>query len=510
MFHNYFFLKRLAPELEQHIKGLSLLACFSQNKDELILSFGDQNQTFHIRANLDANLSLLSFPEQFARAGKNSIDLFPDLLDREVSKVAVFQFERSFKIQFGQDALIFKMHGRRSNIIHVHQDSIVSLFRKNLSPDYEIVPSALNKQIEITETNFKQHDCDPLSLIPALGREVKTHLQQSGFYEQSESEKWHSLQDLLTKIDKNPIYLLGTPSISLLQTSHEKTTSPITASNWLYHQTARSFYFEKEKNDAVNKLKQQIKKSENYIVKTTTKLDSVASARNPEEIANILMANLNSLQTGLSKVTLHDFYRDKPIEIKLNQTLSPQKNAENLYRKSKNRHQEISALQKNIAAKEALINKLSKQALHIQDIEDTKELRKYLKDHGLTQKVKTKTENAPYHEFNIDGWQILLGKNAKSNDELTLKIANKNDLWLHAKDVAGSHVVVRQNPGQNFPTHIIEKAAALAAFNSKRKTDSLCPVIYTQKKFVRKVKGAPAGQVIVEKEEVVMVEPASI
>jgi len=222
------------------------------------------------------------------------------------------------------------------------------------------------------------------------------------------------------------------------------------------------------------------------------------------------MANLNSLQTGLTKAVLHDFYNDEPIEIKLNRELSPQKNAENLYRKAKNRHQEIDALKENIEAKEKLIDKVSRQILHLQDLDDTKELRKYLKDHGLTQKEKAKEEHLPYHEFEVDGWQILLGKHAKANDELTLKVANKNDLWLHAKDVAGSHVVVRQKPGQNFPTHIIEKAAALAAANSKRKTDTLCPVIYTQKKFVRKMKGAPAGQVIVEKEEVVMVEPRTI
>ncbi len=221
------------------------------------------------------------------------------------------------------------------------------------------------------------------------------------------------------------------------------------------------------------------------------------------------MANLNSLQTGLSKAVLHDFYKDEPIEIKLNREQSPQKNAENLYRKAKNRHQEIDTLKANIQVKEKLIDKLSRQILHIDEIYDTKELRKYLKEHGLVQKEKIKDENLPYHEFEFDGWQILLGKHAKANDVLTLKVANKNDLWLHAKDVAGSHVVVRQKPGQNFPTHIIEKAAALAAANSKRKTDTLCPVIYTQKKFVRKAKGAPAGQVIVEKEEVVMVEPSS-
>lgn len=510
MFHNYFFLKRLASELEKELKGLVLLECFSQNKDELILGFGDGEKEFRVRANLDANVSLLSFPDDFARAGKNSVDLFSVLLDKEVTGVNVFQFERSFQIEFDNDSLIFKMHGRRANILHARNNEIVSLFRKNLRPDYEIIPSELNKQIEISPENFSQHGCDPLQLIPALGKEVKILLEETEFHKIPDQEKWRQFEVLLKELENNPIYLHEGPFVSLIKSSNEKTDSAIAASNWLYNKTVRSFYFDKEKTDAINKLKQKIKKSESYISKTRSKLDQVEKSRSPEEVANILMANLNSLQTGLTKAVLHDFYNDEPIEIKLNRELSPQKNAENLYRKAKNRHQEIDALKENIEAKEKLIDKVSRQILHLQDLDVTKELRKYLKDHGLTQKEKAKEEHLPYHEFEVDGWQILLGKHAKANDELTLKVANKNDLWLHAKDVAGSHVVVRQKPGQNFPTHIIEKAAALAAANSKRKTDTLCPVIYTQKKFVRKMKGAPAGQVIVEKEEVVMVEPKVI
>ncbi|WP_420575796.1 NFACT RNA binding domain-containing protein [Ekhidna sp.] len=507
MFHNYFFLKRLAPELEEKLKGLKLLECFSQNKDELILGFGDPDRSFYIRANLDPNVSLLAFPDEFARAGKNSVDLFSKLLDKAVTGVSVFAFERSFQIELGDEALIFKMHARRANILHARNNEIINIFRKNISQDVEIIPGELNQAINISEPALAQHNYDPTSLIPALGKETKVYLEKSGFYEKQDAEKWNLLKELLNQLDKNPIYLHETPSISLLDPSTEQTESAIEAANWLYNKTVRGFYFEKEKNQAINKLKQKIKKSENYISKTRSKLQQVENARSPEEIANILMANLNSLQTGLSKAVLHDFYKDEPIEIKLNRELSPQKNAENLYRKAKNRHQEIDALKENIEAKEKLIDKLSRQILHIQEIADTKELRKYLKDHGLAQKEKVKEENLPYHAFEFDGWQILLGKHAKANDELTLKVANKDDLWLHAKDVAGSHVVVRQKPGQNFPTHVIEKAAALAAANSKRKTDTLCPVIYTQKKFVRKMKGAPAGQVIVEKEEVVMVEP---
>ncbi len=101
----------------------------------------------------------------------------------------------------------------------------------------------------------------------------------------------------------------------------------------------------------------------------------------------------------------------------------------------------------------------------------------------------------------------MVGKHAKANDELTLKVANKDDLWLHAKDVAGSHVVIRHQAGKNIPKTVLERAAQLAAWFSKRKTDSLCPVIYTPKKHVRKRKGTAPGAVVVEKEQILMVEP---
>jgi len=83
----------------------------------------------------------------------------------------------------------------------------------------------------------------------------------------------------------------------------------------------------------------------------------------------------------------------------------------------------------------------------------------------------------------------------------------KDDLWLHAKDVAGSHVLIKQQAGKHVPPSVKEKAASLAAFYSKRKTDTLCPVIITARKYVRKSKDMVAGQVIVEKEEVILVEP---
>jgi predicted ribosome quality control (RQC) complex YloA/Tae2 family protein len=107
-----------------------------------------------------------------------------------------------------------------------------------------------------------------------------------------------------------------------------------------------------------------------------------------------------------------------------------------------------------------------------------------------------------------NGFRIWVGKNAAGNDELTLKYSFKEDLWLHVKDVAGSHVIIKYQAGKKFPKDVIERAAQLAAYNSKRKNETLCPVVVTPKKFVRKRKGDPPGAVIVEREEVIMVVPA--
>ena len=100
------------------------------------------------------------------------------------------------------------------------------------------------------------------------------------------------------------------------------------------------------------------------------------------------------------------------------------------------------------------------------------------------------------------------GKNAKNNDLLTLKYAKKQDIWLHARDVSGSHVIIRNPQNRTVPAFVIEKAASLAAYFSKRQTESLCPVIVTSKKFVRKTKDLLPGMVIVDREEeVVLVKP---
>lgn len=110
------------------------------------------------------------------------------------------------------------------------------------------------------------------------------------------------------------------------------------------------------------------------------------------------------------------------------------------------------------------------------------------------------TEGKPYRATEVEGFQVLIGKGARANDELTLRVAERDDLWLHAAGYAGSHVVVR-NPDRlpELPRSVIERAAQLAAWHSKaRHAGGKVEVHVCRAGDVRKPRGWPAGKVRLE------------
>ncbi len=511
MFHNYFFLKRLAESLKHELVELKLLQSFSQNKDELILGFASKDKERFIKASLDPEVCLLQFPGEFKKANKNYVDLYEDLMGLKVIDVQVYTFERSFRIELeDENEIIFKMHASRSNILIAKAGKIKYVFKSHLKNDYQINPSDLAKDISLSQENFNDCEGNLRKFLPALGKEVNQYLQEKGYMELPLSSQWSLFQEIRHQLEHNPIWIYQAPVIlSLLKSDQEvllETSDPILAANELFRNYTYRHFLEKGKSAAFKTIDKSIKQNINYLSKTRKKLEEIQTRRNYEEIANLIMANLYNIPKGSTTVTLQDFYQNKDIEIKLKQSLSPQKNAEQYYRKSKNQKKEIEQLTNSIKSKEWELQKLEKKRA---EIEDTQEL-KYIKKHVNTQSNSQQEKPEPFIRHEFQGYQILIGKNAKQNDELTLKHATKNDLWLHAKDVSGSHVVIKTHPGQNYPGPVIERAAELAAWYSKRKTDSLCPVIYTPKKYIRKRKGDPAGAVIVEKEDVIMVEPRGV
>ncbi len=511
MHNNYYFLKQLVPSLKEKLDGAILTKCFSQNKEELIIEFQLKNNSFFfIKAHLKSNFSCLSFPVNYSRAKRNSINLFTSLIGKTVTELNIFSNERAFAITFNKAQWIFKLYGNQSNIILFSKNKVSELFKNSLKRDNAISPKELDRELDISFENLESNDWNIRQVIPTLDKQSAEVL----LHRITSAEKSHQkviFEEFISELN-SPAYYLEEHSkgykLSLINTDQNLATytDPIKAVTSFFEKEVRLKALNSVRNQILAGLNGQLTKSRNYVTKLSQKLKELSSGSSNQQKADILMANLHAISKGIKSVELNNFYTDSVISIKLNPLQSPQKNAEKYYRKSKNEAKEIAIIKNNIREKEGVIISLETQINELEQCDDIRILSKWKPN----QKTSVSKTILPYKEFNVDGFKILVGKNAKHNDTLTLHIAKKDDLWLHAKDVSGSHVVIKQIPGKNYPAYIIEKAAQLAAYYSKRKTDSLCPVLYTPKKYVRKKKGTPAGAMFVEKEKVMLVEPSNL
>jgi predicted ribosome quality control (RQC) complex YloA/Tae2 family protein len=513
MHNNYYFLRQLTRVLKERLVSFELALCFSQNKDELILGFFSGQKEFFIKAILTSSFTTLSFPEEFKRSKKNSVDLFKELIGLKVRDIVQHSNERSFHIEFESGyKLMFKMYGRRSNMLLFKNDKLASLFNNQLNNDSSIDITKTDRLLDQSFEAFENNNGALSKLFPTFGHPIEDYVKSRTEGLKTNKEKWAIIETILDYME-HPAFFIRTvnkkPVLSLFEEGkyHYKTTDPVEAANYYTHEYLIINSFEQERHKVISELEKKKIKTEHYIQDLHERLNKIQTEFRYDEIANIIMANIHVIPARSESIELLNFYTNKKIKIKLKVNASPQKNAEEYYRKSKNQKIEIEKIKENIKDKVEDIKNTSIHLYQIGKIESHKELRKYFKEHALIKEKQEEKDIDLFKHFEFEGFEILVGKNAKNNDLLTQKHTYKEDLWLHARDVSGSHVVIKYQSGKKFPKTVINKAAELAAYYSKRKTDTLCPVIFTPKKYVRKRKGAPDGSVVVDKEEVIMVEP---
>lgn len=513
MHNNYYFIRQLSQELDHKLNGLEIAVCFSQNRDELIIGFCDPDTEFWIKASLQPDLCMLVFPSDFQRAKKNSIDLFHPIIGCNVLSIRQFKNERAFSLELTNNfRLVIKLYGNRSNIVLFEGNNAVDLFRKRYTKDASQSYQELDREIDQSKAAFFANGLK--QTFPTLGKTVLSELQNHQFDQLSPDFQWDKIQELLEYLEA-PRYFISEandrPKLTLFDQGNVvfETESAIEASNEFFLRFAKIYFVEREKQKTLKWIHNKIKKSENYISKNQKRLHELEHGSRFEEIANIIMANLHQIDSNAEEVELFDFYKEQNITIKLNTKQTPQKNAEKYYRKAKNQKLEINQLKENIALKEGEFYKWMGHAEALEKMDTYKAILKYRKENKITSDENDQGPSLPFKRFQFMGFDILVGKNSKSNDVLTQKYAYKEDLWLHARDVTGSHVVLKHKPNQPFPPLVIEKAASLAAYYSQGKGNKHQPVIFTPKKYVRKPKNSVPGQVVIDKEEVIIVEPKS-
>ncbi len=475
------------------------------------MEFNNSDTSFFIKASLQANFCCLSFPKNFSRARKNSINLFNESLMKKVLNVRQYENERSFSIQLEDSySLLFKMHGNRSNVILVKGENAISLFRNHQVGDLDLKLSQLDRTIDWSKQSFVQHREKLSHHYFTLGKWAWHWLEEKKFNTKDLETQWSEFNRMKSLMEKPDYFLIEHESnliFSLLPfgTVKKSLTDPIEAINEFFHTYSVTGTLHSEKAVIRKQLFDQIKSGKNYLGKNQSKLNELLNDNHYQLWGDLVMAHMHQMKMGMKSVQLNTFYDNSIVEIKLKEELNPQKNAEVFYRKAKNKQIEINKLEEAIAQKKIEIKKWNLSLETLEATADLKELRK--NNPAASTGNKNAEKPLPFFEFEHKGFKIWVGKNAESNDQLTLKHAYKEDLWLHAKDVPGSHVIIKHQSGKPFPRDVIERAAQLAAYNSKRKTETLCPVAFTPKKYVRKRKGDPAGAVVVEREDVMMVEP---
>lgn len=259
----------------------------------------------------------------------------------------------------------------------------------------------------------------------------------------------------------------------------------------------------------------EINRQKKKLAAIKKELESAEDATRFKLSGDLILANIAHIKSGAKQAKLKNLGRSSPeyIEIELDPSKSPVANAEKYFKKYKKSVSSRKALKRRftetnrkLTAMHAIETDFSEDADNLES-----ELQKLIPAAKRASSKKQIPKRKPYRTFHAScGWEIQIGKSNKDNDELTLRIASRNDYWFHAWQAAGSHTVLRLPAKDSIPDkQTLLEAASLAAYFSKARKSSKVPVIYTRVKYIRKPKKLPPGKVIVEREKQLMVKPAN-
>lgn len=236
---------------------------------------------------------------------------------------------------------------------------------------------------------------------------------------------------------------------------------------------------------------------------------------------DLLMAYLHQWQPGMDSITLADFTTGKPVKIALEPDKNAVQNAQKFYKQHQKLKRARMAIEPLLAEVQAEIDYLEQVELAIaqidryqnsQDLSALEEIRDELMQQGYLPDPDHRSQNQTpitdfYRYLSPNGWEILIGRNNRQNDQLSFRLAGDYDLWFHTQEIAGSHTLLRLNPGAVPDDADLQCAADLTAYYSRGRQSEQVPVVYTKPKYVYKPKGAKPGMVVYKHEKIIWGRP---
>lgn len=283
-----------------------------------------------------------------------------------------------------------------------------------------------------------------------------------------------------------------------------------------------AFYAQKAERDRSKELAGQVlkvlhnelKKDRRKVKKLKQQLEDASKADYYRIRGEILTTYLGKLTAGMTEITLPNFYDDnKPLKIKLDPELSPSRNAQKYFTKYDKLKTSVDYVKEQLKLANDEINYLAniESQIDLASPADIQEIRLELQQQGYIKQKRQKSKkrrkvrvSKPEEFHTSNGTTVLVGKNNLQNDRLSFKIANKNDIWLHVKDIPGSHVIIRDSDPDE---QTLLEAAQLAAYFSKGRNSDNVPVDYLPAKRLHKPNGAKPGFVTFTGQKTLYVTP---
>jgi len=251
------------------------------------------------------------------------------------------------------------------------------------------------------------------------------------------------------------------------------------------------------------------------------RLQQSAGADTHKSQADLLMANLQHWEPGMKSISLPDFETEKPVLIPLNVEKNAVQNAQAIYKKHQKLKRARIAVEPLLAAVQEEIDYLEQveAALSVletysntQDLQTLAEIREELiqQKYLVVPDYRSTDKNAAieFHRYQTpSGFELLIGRNNRQNDQLTFRTANDYDLWFHTLEIPGCHALLRLTPGNVAQETDLQFAADMTAYYSRARHSEQVPVVYTEPKYVYKPKGAKPGMVVYKQERIVWGRP---
>ena len=520
----------LIKEIKEKILRYKLTKIFQYDRVSFSLFFGKNNLIFQVKDNStifylkDEKDPNTDFQSKFLLSLKKHLQnsILINIRQEGFDRIVYFDFEKLN--QFGdveKYTLIIEIMGKASNIFLTSKDKILSaLYFTSIDVGNRVIMTGARYTLPFEEKkisplyleneNFPFETETFMEKIEGVGRAFALECSQD----------YHTFKKYLSSYKPVMYEIINHEKIQKVLTYNEfsefNQKENVTLENErkyfetlnkglnaYFKTTITSNVISEKKKNLLKYVDSQIKKFKKIEKNIKVDLKKNENFEKYKNIGDILAANMHQIKYGMKKITVFDFYNNEEVTINLDPLLSPNDNLNFYYNKYNKGKRTISALdsrfldiQNEIRYFEEIKMFIEKENdfIGIEEIEN--ELNLSNSGNKIKNKIKlNKSKKRELLSFDYKGFQIFVGRNNKENEEISFSKGQPNDIWMHAKDIPGSHVLILRN-NQKVPDDVLLHAATLACDYSKAKKGDKVTVDYCERKFVKKIKNSKLGNVI--------------